>query len=669
MATKLRWGVIGAGNIAHAFCKGVQHSKTGELAAVGSRSQEKADEFASKYDGMTAHGSYEALLADGTVDAVYIATPHPMHAEWAIKTAEAGKHVLCEKPASVTLAEAQAMINAAEENDVFFMEAFMYRCHPHTQKIYDLVAEKTIGEVRMIQASFGFHAGFNPDGRLFSNDLAGGGILDVGCYPVSMSRLIAGAALGRPFADPYGVKAIGHLGQTGVDEWTAAVLKFEGEIVAEVSTAVSCQLENKVRIFGSEGNITVHSPWFACGKEGGKATITVQRKGKDAEEVVVETDEWLYGIEADAVAKYLEQREAGGTGMSKADTLGNMRTLDEWRGAIGLQYEMEKKENWKHTVRGRPLKRRDDAKAKYGEVEGVGKKISKFVMGCDNQRTMPHASILFDDYFERGGNAFDTSVIYGGGIMEELLGQWVKNRGVREDVVIMGKGVHTPDCWPEKIAPQLQITLDRLQSDYVDIYCMHRDNPEVPVDEFVDALNEQVDAGRCKVFGGSNWSLDRVEQANEYAKANGTRGFSVVSNNFSLARMVDPVWKGCVHASDPASRQWLEQNQIANFAWSSQARGFFTGRPVNDRPHSGGDAELKRCWYADDNFKRRERAFELAEKKGCQAINIAAAYVLHQTFPSFALIGPRQVSETRSSFESFDVELTSDEVKWLNLEA
>jgi len=195
---------------------------------------------------------------------------------------------------------------------------------------------------------------------------------------------------------------------------------------------------------------------------------------------------------------------------------------------------------------------------------------------------------------------------------------------------------------------------------------MHRDNLAVPVGEFIDVLNEHKKAGRIKVFGGSNWSIERVQAANDYAASKGLQGFSVVSNNFSLARMVDPVWKGCISASDNASREWFKKTQMTLIPWSSQARGFFV--PGRAAPDKKEDAELVRCWYSDDNFQRLERAKELAKKYEVSSINIALAYVLNQPFPTFPLIGPRQLSETRTSLPALDVALTPDEVAYLNLE-
>ena len=139
---------------------------------------------------------------------MYVSTPHPQHAEWVIRAARAGKHILCEKPAALTFAQAEAAIEAARENDVFFMEAFMYRCHPQTAQLVDIVRSGEIGEIRLIRAQFSFQVDRDPSSRLFSNALGGGGILDVGSYCMSMARLIAGAAQGLPYAEPLSVKAV-----------------------------------------------------------------------------------------------------------------------------------------------------------------------------------------------------------------------------------------------------------------------------------------------------------------------------------------------------------------------------------------------------------------------------------------------------------------------------
>ena len=187
-------------------------------------------------------------------------------------------------------------------------------------------------------------------------------------------------------------------------------------------------------------------------------------------------------------------------------------------------------------------------------MDGLEKPVSRLVIGVDYHRAWPHTAVMLDDFFERGGTCFDTAYMYGAGRSEELLGAWVASRGIRDQVVILDKGGHTPHCDPESVTRQLEVSLGRLGTDHVDIYMLHRDNPAIPAGEFVDVLNEHHDAGRITVFGVSNWSLERVREANAWAAAHGKRGVAAISNNFSLARMVDPVWPGCIAASDPEWR-------------------------------------------------------------------------------------------------------------------
>jgi predicted dehydrogenase/aryl-alcohol dehydrogenase-like predicted oxidoreductase len=667
----LKWGILATGNIAKAFANGVLHSNHGQLVAVGSRSKQSADKFGKQFGIKRRHDSYEELLNDPEVQAVYIATPHPSHAEWTIKAAEAGKHILIEKPIGLNVAEAMAMIEAARANDVFLMEAFMYRCHPLTHKLVEILRSGVIGDVKLINATFSFQAGYNENSRILANDLGGGGILDVGCYPVSMARLVAGVQLGKPFANPLKVTGAGKLNpNTGADEYAIGTLEFEGGILAQIATGVLLNQRNVVEIFGDKGNILLTWPWMP-GREGGTNDIIVQRNGQPREIHAVATDGWLYGIEADTVAEAVAagKRQADSPAMSWNDSIGNIQTLDRWRQAIGLTYNREKADApaMKTPVSERPLVygRKAQSKMRFGELKGVLKPMSRLILGVDNQPSIAYASVMFDDFFERGGNVFDTAFIYMGGMSEQLLGRWVENRGVREQVVILDKGAHTPFCTPKDLDKQFRTSLERLRTDYVDIYCMHRDNPEVPAGEFIDVMNEHVRAGRMKIFGGSNWTIERFTAANEYAKRTGQQGLSVLSNNFSLARMIEPPWAGCMSASTPEFRKWLTDTQTPLLPWSSQARGFFLPHAT---PDYTGDPEVVRCWYADDNFERKRRAGELAAKFGVETINIALAYVLAQPFPTFPLIGPRNIDETRSSMRALEIDLTEADVRWLNLE-
>ena len=674
---KTRWGILATGRIAHTFAGALEASETATLTAVGSRTAASAQAFADRWQGAKPHGSYQALLNDAEVDAVYIAPPHPQHAEWTIKALEAGKAVLCEKPMGLNHPQVMAMVDAAEARDGFLMEAFMYRAHPATGRIVELVRDGAIGEVRHIEASFGFNAPFRAGSRLFANELAGGGIMDVGCYPVSMSRLIAAAAAGVPPGEeePVDVQGSATFAETGVDACAAAVLRFPSGIVAQVATAVAVGLQNRVVISGSEGAIRIAEPW-RCADESGDWSFELVRGGES--ETVSGNSAPLYVHEVDAVSEALASGAKESPCMSWADSLGNARTLDAWRRSIGLEFDQERPERQTTPVHGRPL-RLVQPTMQHGAVRGIDKPISRLVMGCDNQPDIAHAAVMFDHYFEHGGNTFDTAHIYGGGRMESLLGAWMKNRGVRDDVVVIGKGAHTPANFPDRVTPQLDVTLDRLATDHVDLYFLHRDNTDVDVSEWMDALNRECDGGRISAFGASNWSLARVQEANAYAEQSGLKPFVAVSNNFSLARMVDPVWPGCIAASTPDWRAWLEAEQMALFPWSSQARGFFTPRfeaAQAEAPAAAAltgnqpsDAEMRRCWFADDNFARRERAVALAEERGVEPIVVALAWVLNQPFPCFPLVGPRQLSETRSSLKALDVALDAEQMAWLYGEA
>jgi predicted dehydrogenase len=335
----LSWGILATGRIARVFAGQLSKSKTGRLASVGGLSQTNADKFAAEFNVPRSYGSCEALLADPNVQAVYIATPHPFHAQWCIKAAEAGKHILCEKPLALNHAEALTVVEAARLNDVFLTEAFAYRCHPQTAKLAELIRGEVIGAVRVIHGAFSFQAKYDPKSRLFNNALGGGGILDVGCYPVSMSRLIAGVATGKPFADPIEVKGCARFAPTGVDSWAVASLKFPDDILAELSTGIEVEQDVTLRVYGSKGNIVVPSPWGPA-REGGSSKIIVEREDEPPQEIAIDSPQPLFAIEADTVAAHIEQRQS--PAMSWEDTLGNMQTLDRWRESIGLVYDSEK---------------------------------------------------------------------------------------------------------------------------------------------------------------------------------------------------------------------------------------------------------------------------------------------------------------------------------------
>jgi len=668
--TALAWGILGTGRIAHTFARALAASRTGRLVAVASRTRAAAEAFGEEFGVARRYEGYEALLADPEVGAVYISLPNAFHALWTVRCAEAGKHILCEKPLATNHAEAMVAVEAARRHGVFLMEAFMYRCHPQTRRLVELIREGAIGEVRVIQASFSFNMrGLHPENVRQQNPAAGGGIMDVGCYTASMSRLLAGAAGGAP-AEAVQVKGVGYVNPANrVDEWASAAVLFPGHVTATLTCGIQVAVESAVRVWGSEGHIVVTNPWFPG--QGEETKLAVQRAGQAApEELAVPAEQPLYAIEADTVARAVAEgrQEAPYPCMTWDDSLANMRLLDAWRQEIGLVFDNETPEGLRRPFAGRPLRREPDAPMRYGRVEGVAVPVSRVVVGSMAFRAggLRLACALLDDYYEAGGRAIDTAYVYGS---EKTVGEWLRLRGVRQEMAVIVKGAHTPFCTPGDLTRQLHESLANLQTDYADIYMLHRDNLDVPVGEFVEVLNEHLRAGRVRAFGGSNWTVARLEAANAYAAEHGLVGFRVSSPNFCLAEWNEPMWPGCVTAVDAASRAWYAHTQMPLFAWSSQASGLFTGRYSPADQDNPEYASVARTWFNERNWQRLARARELARRKGTTATVIALAYVLCQPLNIYALIGPQTIRELRSSLDALSVRLEPEDLAWLNLEA
>jgi predicted dehydrogenase len=335
---KLKWGIIGSGSITHAFVKGLVESETGELNAVSSRTQESSDQWGEKHNlpKGKCYSSYTAMLADEEIDAVYVALLNNRHCELTVQAAEAGKHILCEKPLAMNHSEVMVMLEACRANKVFLMEAFMWRCHPGTAEWLKLIREGVIGDVRLIEAQFSFNMNGNPTSTRMINKLGGGGIMDVGCYTVSAARAIAGNARGKDFAEPIDMQGYGHVGETGVDEWATVTMRFPGDVLANLSCGVQLSQHNQIRIYGSKGNMIVQSPWFADGK----AIINL---GGESREVAHSSPKSLYTHEVDMLGRCVREGrlEAYAPAMTWADSLGQQLTLDRWRKAVGVVFEGE----------------------------------------------------------------------------------------------------------------------------------------------------------------------------------------------------------------------------------------------------------------------------------------------------------------------------------------
>ncbi|MEM6551587.1 MAG: aldo/keto reductase [Planctomycetota bacterium] len=673
MTAPLRWAILGPGGIAKALIAGIKQAQAGTVTAVGSRSLDRAQAFIKEHglNDATPVEGYDELLARDDVDAVYVSTPHPQHPQWCIRALEAGKHVFCEKPAALNGASAERIADAAERAGLLFVEAFKERSHPQTHKLLELLRDRAVGDVQLIRSNFAFRGGLNPEGRLFNLMLAGGGLLDVGCYAINMARLIAGTALTpddpQPFAHPVSVKAHGHLGETGVDEWATMLLDFGQGLLAQCTTGVRLRDANDVHITGTEGTIHLADPWINDRAQATDCVITLTKAGKDPKQIKVSSTMTSFAYEVADFARLVAEGKTGSDPtiapvMSHADTISNLRVLDACRSEIGLVYPHETPEHNQPDA-GRTPRPRPGHSMTYTDIPGLDQPVSRFVLGCDNKNALRDAAPVWDQFIEAGGNTFDTAYVYGRH-RQRVMGDYLRARGIPDQINLICKGAHTPHCNPDALTQQLHESLEDFGLDRVSIYIMHRDNLDVPVGEFVDVLHEHAEAGRIGVFGGSNWSPARIDEANAYAEANGKRRFALTSNNFSLARMNHPVWKGCVAATTDEHRQWHTDTQTPNFAWSSQARGYFVSRDGQNYLVTHVDS-----WDSPDNQQRRERAFELAEQFGVSAINIAAAYVLGQPFPQVALIGPRQISETTSSLPALGVELTPQQLAYLDLRA
>ncbi len=327
MADKLNWGILATGNIARQFASGLKRSKTGRLAATGSRTLASAQAFAEAHGGK-GYGSYDEVLADPGVDAVYIALPHHMHYDWTIKCAQAGKAILCEKPFTLNALEAQRALNEVRSHKVFFMEAFMYRCHPQTLKIKELLDGGAIGTPLVILSEFGFAAARDWTNFRGDGNLGGGGLMDVGTYCVSFSRLMAGK-------EPEVALYTAVINDRGYDEIGGGCMRFPGGIVAYFGTGVHVNLRNDATIYGSEGLIHVPNPW-KCSQGG----VTVEKGGKEVERFDLKTsNDELYALEADTVTEFLDKKEC--PYMTIEDTLNNMRALDALRASAGLRFGLE----------------------------------------------------------------------------------------------------------------------------------------------------------------------------------------------------------------------------------------------------------------------------------------------------------------------------------------
>ncbi len=323
----IRWGILGTGNIARQFARGLRSAPDAQLIAVGSRSQASADKFGDEFNVLHRHPTYEALANDPDVDAIYVGTPHPFHCENTLLCLDAGKAVLCEKPFALNAREAQTMIDRAREKRLFLMEAMWTRFLPVLVRVRELLAAGAIGEPRMLTADFGFRADFDPQQRLFNPLLGGGALLDVGIYPVALASMI--------FGSPDSITARAHLGETGVDEQTALIFGYKGGQLALLSCAVRLDTPQEAIIMGTEGSIRIASPWWV------PRSFSIVKPDKAVEVVNLPFEGNGYNYEANEVARCINAGLLESPVMPLDESLALMRTLDAARAQMGLVYPME----------------------------------------------------------------------------------------------------------------------------------------------------------------------------------------------------------------------------------------------------------------------------------------------------------------------------------------
>ena len=326
MSSKFKWAILGAGNIANQFANGLKSIDDAELYAIGSRDFDKAKEFASRYGATIAYGSYEELAADSNIDCVYIATPHPMHLPCALLCMNNGRNVLVEKPMGVNAGEVQKMIDTAKEKQVFLMEAFWTRYLPSIKKTVEWIKQGKIGDVRMIHCDFGFRGDGNPESRLYNNNLAGGALLDVGCYTIRMATMLFGN-------NPDVITGAAHIGETNIDEQSAMILRFPKGELAVLSTAVRTSTYHNLHIFGTDGNISVPSFWNS-------PRLTLFENGKEPVHFEELTGNG-YNYEAVAAMESIRAGKIEDELSGHADSLAIAKISDELRKQWGLKYPMD----------------------------------------------------------------------------------------------------------------------------------------------------------------------------------------------------------------------------------------------------------------------------------------------------------------------------------------
>lgn len=316
----------------------------------------------------------------------------------------------------------------------------------------------------------------------------------------------------------------------------------------------------------------------------------------------------------------------------------------------------------------------------YQSIKGINKPLSRIIYGCTADAMMrgDDVSELLDEIYALGINTFDTAEHYG--LSEVSLGKWITSRKNRDNIVIITKGCHPWNGMDrlsvECLRQDIEQSFERLQTDYIDIYLLHRDVLEVPVGPIVEMLNEYHKAGKIGAFGGSNWTTERIQKANNYAMKHNLVPFTVSSPNFSLCRQVNDPWggsAGCVTISgdeNKEARQWYRENKIAVFAYSSLGRGLFTGKVKSNEIEKakkllGAGPDYAYC--QPENFERLARVEKMAAERNLSVSQVALAWLLKQEINAFPIVSSANALRIAENIKALEIELSEEEAKWLNL--
>jgi D-xylose 1-dehydrogenase (NADP+, D-xylono-1,5-lactone-forming) len=321
MSEPVRWGILSTARISAALLGGAREAENAQVVAVASRDEARAAAYAADNGIVTVHGSYEALLEDPEVEAVYIPLPNSMHVPWSVRALEAGKHVLCEKPLSRRAADVEAAFDVAERAGRLLMEAFMWRYHPQTDELVRLVRDGAVGRLRVVRAAFGF--GLDPGAAnvRWSGELDGGALMDVGCYCVSALRLLAG--------EPSRVAAELVEGGEGVDARLAGLLRFDDDVLGTFDCGLDVPRRSGIEVVGEAGTIVSDDPWH-----GRAPRMRLARDGAGPEEIpVVAADP--YRLELEDFSRAV--RDGGAPRLGRADAVGQARAIEALYAAAGSE--------------------------------------------------------------------------------------------------------------------------------------------------------------------------------------------------------------------------------------------------------------------------------------------------------------------------------------------